>query len=242
MFKMHDNHPVFKGLQLISAAGVSFGHGANDAQKTMGVIAALLLGAGYTSLDADGKTVVVPEWVALGAYSAIALGTLWGGWKIIETMGLKITTLHATSGTAANIGATTAMFGATAMGMPISTTHAAASSIVGAGVGSGKGVNWRVVGRMVLTWLITIPAASLIGFSMFHVTQLPIALAWISVTVILLAFGSWAVWAMLHTIHASDVAAELPPEDVLAEPLQMSPRLIAPADVKTKDDHTPVAS
>ncbi len=96
--KWHDDHPVFKGLQLVAAAGVSFGHGANDAQKTMGVIAALLLSAGYTEIGADGKTVEVPEWAALSAYGAIALGTLWGGWKIIETMGLKITTLHANSG------------------------------------------------------------------------------------------------------------------------------------------------
>ena len=196
-FKMHDNHPVFKGLQLVSAAGVSFGHGANDAQKTMGVIAALLMGAGYTSIGADGSTVIVPEWVALGAYSAIALGTLWGGWKIIETLGLRITTLHATSGTAANIGATTAMFGATSMGMPISTTHAAASSIVGAGVGSGKGVSWRVVGRMLLTWVITIPAATLIGFVMFHLTQLPLVLAWLTVGACVVSFAIWAIWAML---------------------------------------------
>jgi PiT family inorganic phosphate transporter len=150
IFKMRDNHPVFKGLQLVSAAGVSFGHGANDAQKTMGVIAALLLAAGYTTMDAAGEAVVVPEWVALSAYGAIAIGTLWGGWKIIETMGLRITTLHANSGLAANIGATTAIFGATAVGMPISTTHAAASSIVGGGVASGKGANWKVVGEMVL--------------------------------------------------------------------------------------------
>jgi PiT family inorganic phosphate transporter len=147
VFTMHDNHPVFKGLQLVSAGAVSFGHGANDAQKTMGVIAALLLGAGYTELGADGKTVMVPEWVALAAYSAIALGTLWGGWKIIETMGLKLTTLHANSGLAANIGATTAIFGATAVGMPISTTHAAASSIVGGGVASGKGRTGRSSAR-----------------------------------------------------------------------------------------------
>ena len=163
LFRLHDNHPVFKGLQLVSAAAVSFGHGANDAQKTMGVIAALLLGAGYTEMADNGKDLVVPEWAALSAYGAIALGTLWGGWKIIETMGLRITTLHASSGTAANIGATTAIFGATAVGMPISTTHAAASSIVGAGVGSGRGANWRVVGEMVVAWVITIPMAALVG-------------------------------------------------------------------------------
>jgi PiT family inorganic phosphate transporter len=224
-FKWHDNHPAFKGLQLISAGAVSFGHGANDAQKTMGVIAALLLSAGYTHIGADGKTVEVPEWAAISAYSAIALGTLWGGWKIIETMGLKITTLHASSGTAANIGATTAIFGATAVGMPISTTHAAASSIVGAGVGSGKGANWKVVGEMVVAWIVTIPAAATVSFLMYHLTQLPTVLAWITVCAAVISFGSWAVWAMMHTIHAKDVEAEIPVEAVLAEPVPMHPHL-----------------
>ncbi|MCX6432637.1 MAG: inorganic phosphate transporter [Actinobacteria bacterium] len=223
--KARDDHPAFKGLQLVSAAAVSFGHGANDAQKTMGVIAALLLGAGYTQIGADGKTVEVPEWAALSAYTAIALGTLWGGWKIIETMGLKITTLHANSGLAANIGATTAIFGATAVGMPISTTHAAASSIVGAGVGSGKGANWKVVGEMVIAWVLTIPAAATVSFLMFKLTQLPTVAAWISVGIVLVLFGSWAVWAMLHTIHAADVAAEIPAEQELAEPLPGRPHM-----------------
>ena len=154
------------------------------------------------------------------------MGTLWGGWKIIETMGLKITMLHATSGTAANIGATTAMFGATAVGMPISTTHAAATSIIGAGVGSGKGVNWSVVGRMVLAWIATIPAAAAIAFLMLHLTELPTVLAWIVIGAILLAFGSWAIWAMLHTIHASDVEAEVPTEEVLETPLEAHPKLV----------------
>ncbi len=223
--KWHDDHPAFKGLQLVAAAGVSFGHGANDAQKTMGVIAALLLGAGYTDLAADGKTVVVPEWAALAAYAAIALGTLWGGWKIIETMGLKLTTLHANSGAAANIGATTAIFGATAVGMPISTTHAAASSIVGAGVGSGKGANWKVVGEMVVAWAITIPAAATVAFIMFKMTQLPTVAAWLAVGIVVLLFAIWAIWAMLHTIHAEDVEAEILPEDALAEPLPMHPHM-----------------
>lgn len=225
IFKMRDNHPVFKGLQLVSAAGVSFGHGANDAQKTMGVIAALLLAAGYTTMDAAGEAVVVPEWVALSAYSAIAIGTLWGGWKIIETMGLRITTLHANSGLAANIGATTAIFGATAVGMPISTTHAAASSIVGGGVASGKGANWKVVGEMVLAWVITIPAAGLVAFIMYHLTQLPTVAAWIAVGLVVILFGAWAVWAMLHTIHAKDVEAEILPEQELAEHVPAHPHV-----------------
>jgi PiT family inorganic phosphate transporter len=223
--KWHDDHPVFKGAQLVSAAAVSFGHGANDAQKTMGVIAALLLGAGYTDYAEDGKTIVVPEWAALAAYAAIALGTLWGGWKIIETMGLRITTLHANSGLAANMGATTAIFGATAVGMPISTTHAAASSIVGAGVGSGKGANWKVVGEMLVAWIITIPSAATVAFLMYKLTQLPTVGAWIAVGTVVTLFGIWAVWAMLHTIHADDVEAEIPAEEELAEPLPMHPHM-----------------
>ena len=211
----HDNHPVFKGAQLVSAAGLSFGHGANDAQKTMGVIAALMLGAGYTTMSADGSTVLVPEWVALSAYAAITLGTLWGGWKIIETMGLRLTTLHANSGTAANIGATTAIFGATALGMPISTTHAAASSIIGAGIGSGQGARWRVVGEMLLAWVVTIPAAGLIAFGMVSLTRLPRVIAWITIGTIVIAFAAWAIWAMMHTIHAKDVEEEILPEEEL---------------------------
>jgi PiT family inorganic phosphate transporter len=215
IFKLHDDHPSFKGLQLVSAAALSFGHGANDAQKTMGVIGALLLGAGYTT--SDGKNLDVPMWVELSAYSAIALGTLWGGWKIIETVGLRITTLHANSGAAANIGASTAIFGATALGAPISTTHAAASSVVGAGVGSGKGANWKVVGEMLLAWIVTIPFAASIAFGMYWLTQLPTVMAWVVVGAVVIVFGSWVIWAMRNTIHAADVEAEIPSEEELAE-------------------------
>lgn len=214
VFRLHDNHPAFKGLQLVSAAGLSFGHGANDAQKTMGVIAALLMGAGYIS--ADGSTLPVPLWVQVAAYSAIALGTLWGGWKIIETMGLKLTTLHANSGAAANIGANVAIFGATAMGAPISTTQAAASSVVGAGIGSRKGANWKVVGEMVIAWVLTIPASAGMGAFMFFLTQLPTVGAWITVGPITVAFLFWAFRAMAHSMRADDIEAEIPPEEELA--------------------------
>ncbi len=217
IFKMHDDHVAFKGVQLVSAAALSFGHGANDAQKTMGVIGALLLGAGYIQMGADGKTMALPLWVELAAYSAIALGTLWGGWKIIETMGLRITTLHANSGAAANIGASTAIFGATAMGAPISTTQAAASSVVGGGVASGKGANWKVVGEMVLAWVATIPFAAAISFGMYWLTQLPLVLAWILVGGVTGAFTVWVVWAMRNTVHAEDIIAEIPTEEELAE-------------------------
>lgn len=215
LFKMHDDHPVFKGLQVASAAALSFGHGANDAQKTMGVIGALLLGAGYVEMD--GKNIALPLWVEIAAYSSIALGTLWGGWKIIETMGLRITTLHANSGAAANLGASTAIFGATALGAPISTTQAAASSVVGGGVASGKGANWKVVGEMVLAWVLTIPFAAGIAFGMFWLTQLPTILAWVVVGAVVIAFTLWVIKAMRTTIHAADVEAEIPSEQELAE-------------------------
>ncbi|MFI0432669.1 MAG: anion permease [Candidatus Nanopelagicales bacterium] len=220
LFKMHDDHPVFKGAQLVSAAALSFGHGANDAQKTMGVIGALLLGAGY--IEMDGKTLGIPLWVEIAAYTSIAIGTLWGGWKIIETMGLKITTLHANSGAAANVGASVSIFGATygwlfGFNAPISTTHAAASSVVGAGVASGKGANWKVVGEMVIAWIVTIPAAGTVAFLVYWLTQLPTILAWIAVGALLLAFGSWVIWAMRNSVHADDIAAEIPTDQELDE-------------------------
>jgi PiT family inorganic phosphate transporter len=219
-----DNARPFKWLQIMSAAAVSFGHGANDAQKTMGVIAALLAGAGYTTVDASG-TIPVPEWAALSAYAAIALGTLWGGWKIIETMGLRITSLHASSGVAANIGAVTSIFGATSMGIPISTTQAAGSSVMGAGVASGKGLNMKVVGEMLLAWVVTIPSTAALGFLVYKLTQLPPPAAWLSVTALVFVLGGAILYAMTHATRVEDVEAELPDEERLAEPLLPTPRL-----------------
>ena len=113
-------------------------------------------------MQPDGN-LQIDWWIPLVAYSALAVGTVWGGWKIIETMGLRITTLRASSALAANIGAVTAIFGATGMGIPISTTHATASSITGSGVASGQGVNLRVVVKMVASWVITIPSTVVVG-------------------------------------------------------------------------------
>jgi inorganic phosphate transporter, PiT family len=224
VFGLADNAKPFKWLQLVSAAGVSFGHGANDAQKTMGVIAALLVSTGHLAMGADGN-VAVPTWVEFAAYGAIALGTVWGGWKIIETMGLKITTLHASSGVAANIGAVTSIFGATGLGVPISTTHAAASSVAGAGVGSGMGINLKVVGEMVLAWIVTLPTTIVLAFGIFKLTQLPGALAWILVSAVIVVVGSLIVYAMLNSMTAEDVEAEIPDEDVLAIPVPAHPHL-----------------
>jgi inorganic phosphate transporter, PiT family len=206
----------FKALQLISAASVSFGHGANDAQKTMGVIAALLAGAGYLSVGAGAKSIPVPEWVALGAYAAIALGTVWGGWRIIQTMGLRLTTLSARAAVAANLGAVVAIFGATARGIPISTTHAAASSVVGAGVASRKGVNWRVIGEMVVAWIFTMPVTAVIGWLVEKAATLPQPIAGIVVTVLSIALLGGIGWAMRNSIGAQDVEAEVAGAGVLA--------------------------
>ena len=204
----NDDHRVFKVTQLFTAGAVSFGHGANDAQKTMGVIAALLLATGYTTMDANNN-VAVPEWVALSAYSVIALGTLWGGWKIIQTMGLKITSLRASSGAAADIGSAVAIFGATQVGVPVSTTHAAASSIAGAGAGHKAPLHWKVIGQMVLAWVITIPSTIAIAFAMYQLTTLPTPMAYASIGTVLAVFGTWAVWAMIHSIKAKDVQEEV---------------------------------
>ena len=111
----------------------------------------------------------------------------------------------------------TAIFGATALGAPISTTQAAASSVVGAGVSSGKGANWKVVGEMMLAWIFTIPFAAVIAFLMFWLTQLPAIMAWVAVGAVVIAFTLWVIWAMRHTVHADDIEAEIPGEEELAE-------------------------
>jgi inorganic phosphate transporter, PiT family len=226
-----DDAKAFKGLQLLSAAAVSFGHGANDAQKTMGIIAAVLPVGGYMTLRPDGN-LHIGWWIPFLAYSAIAIGTVWGGWKIIETMGLRITTLRASSGLAANLGAVTAIFGATGMGIPISTTHAAASSVTGSGVASGQGVNLRVVTEMVAAWVVTIPSTVIIGWLMYQLTKLPGAAAWIAVGSVLFVLGGWIAWAMARALHASDVAAEIPTEEDLREPVSAIPHLEGHAPVE----------
>ena len=148
----------FRRLQLISAALFSLSHGTNDAQKTMGIIAGVLLTAGYI------KTFEIPMWVILAAHAAIALGTLAGGWRIIHTMGSKITKLQPQGGFAAETGAAIAIFTATHFGIPVSTTHAITGAIVGVGATRRwSAVRWGVAGQIVWAWVLTIPAAGIIG-------------------------------------------------------------------------------
>lgn len=148
----------FRRLQLVSAALFSLNHGANDAQKTMGIISGVLFAAGYL------KTFYIPFWVVLMAHAAISLGTLMGGWRIIHTMGSKITKLQPVSGFAAETGAAIAIFTATQFGIPVSTTHAITGSIVGVGATRRwSAVRWGVAGQIIWAWVLTIPAAAFLG-------------------------------------------------------------------------------
>jgi PiT family inorganic phosphate transporter len=145
-------------LQLLSAAFFSLNHGGNDAQKTAGIITAVLFSSGYLS------AFEVPLWVRFGAYAAIGLGTLAGGWRIIHTMGTKITKLQPVGGFAAETGAALAIFTATHFGIPVSTTHAITGAIVGVGSTHRlSAVRWGVATRIVWAWVVTIPAAGAIA-------------------------------------------------------------------------------
>jgi inorganic phosphate transporter, PiT family len=157
----------FRRLQLLSAAAYSLMHGANDAQKTMGIITAALVAGGYLS------TFEVPLWVILAAHAAIGLGTLSGGWRIIKTMGTKITKLQPVGGFAAETGAAVAIYTATLMGVGISTTHTITGAIIG--VGSTRrlsAVRWGVAGQIVWAWILTIPMSAGIGALTYSLIRL----------------------------------------------------------------------
>ena len=148
----------FRRLQLVSAAFFSLNHGANDAQKTMGIIAGVLFAAGYI------QTFDIPFWVILAAHTAIGLGTLAGGWRIIHTMGSKITKLQPVGGFAAETAAALSILIATQTGVPVSTTHAITGAIVGVGATRRlSAVRWGVAGQIVWAWVLTIPAAFFIA-------------------------------------------------------------------------------
>jgi PiT family inorganic phosphate transporter len=149
----------FRRGQLVSAAAFSLGHGGNDAQKTMGIILAVLIAAGELPADSD-----VPLWVVLSAHTAIALGTLSGGWRIVKTMGSKITRLQPVGGMAAESAAAVTLFAASGAGIPVSTTHTITGAIVGVGAARRlSAVRWGVAGRVVWAWILTIPGAFLIA-------------------------------------------------------------------------------
>jgi PiT family inorganic phosphate transporter len=150
---------VFRHLQFISASAYSLGHGGNDAQKTMGIISALLFAHGL-----EGGQFHVPLWVILSCQAAMALGTMFGGWRIVRTMGSRITHLTPMQGVCAETAGAITLFGVTAMGIPVSTTHTITGAIIGVGVARrASAVRWSVAKDIMVAWIVTMPAAGLIG-------------------------------------------------------------------------------
>ena len=155
---------IFRRGQLFSAAAYSLGHGGNDAQKTMGIITAVLVAGGLMTSGPGGKLPEIPLWVVLIAHAAIALGTLSGGWRIVHTMGSKITKLKPVGGFCAETSGAAALFGTTFAGIPVSTTHTITGAIVGVGATRRlSAVKWGVARRIVWAWVLTIPMAG--GFA-----------------------------------------------------------------------------
>jgi len=156
----------FRALHLISSAAYSLSHGLNDAQKTMGIITVLLYSTGYLSGDFE-----VPHWVAISCYIAIGLGTMTGGWRIIETMGSRITKLSQHQGFSASLGGSVILFTASLLGIPVSTTHTITGAIIGAGVARRESaVRWGVARNVVTAWLITIPASATVAALFYWLT------------------------------------------------------------------------
>jgi PiT family inorganic phosphate transporter len=160
----------FRRLQLVSASAYSLGHGGNDAQKTIGIIWLLLIATGYSS----ASDALPPTWTIVSCYAAIALGTMFGGWRIVKTMGQRITRLKPVGGFCAETGGALTLFLATALGIPVSTTHTITGAIVGVGTTrSASAVRWGVAGNIVWAWIFTIPASAFVA---------PVAY-WISLTI-----------------------------------------------------------
>jgi PiT family inorganic phosphate transporter len=159
----------FRRLQLASSAAYSIGHGSNDAQKTMGIIWLLLISAGVTSTDAA----MPPSWVIVSCYVAIALGTMFGGWRIVKTMGQKITKLRPVGGFAAETGGAITLFMASSLGIPVSTTHTITGAIVGVGSAQRvRAVRWGLAGNIVIAWIVTMPAAAIMAALAYYLGRL----------------------------------------------------------------------
>ena len=169
----HRVDKTFRRGQLLSAAAYSLGHGGNDAQKTMGIITIVLVSGGLLAAGPDGKLPEIPLWVVLTAHAAIGLGTLSGGWRIVHTMGSKITKLKPVGGFCAETGGALTLFGATLAGIPVSTTHTITGAIVGVGATRRlSAVKWGVAGRIVWAWVLTIPIAAIIAAISYFIIQM----------------------------------------------------------------------
>jgi len=160
---------LFRRLQLVSASLYSLGHGGNDAQKTIGIIWLLLIASGY----ANASDPLPPYWVIASCYVAIGLGTMFGGWRIVKTMGQRITKLKPVGGFCAEAGGAVSLFTATALGVPVSTTHTITGAIFGVGsVRNASAVRWGLAHNIVLAWLLTIPAAAFIAAVCYGISLL----------------------------------------------------------------------
>jgi inorganic phosphate transporter, PiT family len=158
-----DKH--FRRLQLLSAAAFSLGHGGNDAQKSMGIIWVALIATGLAT-----KNDPIALWIVLSCHAAIALGTLLGGWRIVKTMGQRITKLKPFEGFCAESAGALTLFGATHFGIPVSTTHVITGAIIGAGARKGvSAVKWGVTTKIFWAWILTIPVSALVSFSIYHI-------------------------------------------------------------------------
>jgi PiT family inorganic phosphate transporter len=153
----HKVDRFFRRGQLLSAALYSIGHGGNDAQKTMGIIVAVLIAAGSMEPTYD----TIPYWIVVSSYSCMALGTAFGGWRIVRTMGMKLTKLRPVGGFAAEVAGAITLFGATFLHIPVSTTHTITGGILGVGtVTKARGIKWGLASRIVWAWVFTIPASA----------------------------------------------------------------------------------
>src|SRR5690349_551692 len=181
---------TFRGLHLVSAGAYSLGHGLNDAQKTMGVITVLLYSTGYL----HGKF-AVPNWVALSCYVAMGLGTLTGGWRIIETMGTRITKLSQHQGFSASAAGSVMLFAASYLGIPVSTTHTITGCVIGAGAARrASAVRWGVAGNVAIAWIITIPASAIVAAIFYWLASGQLLWALGAVAIITFIGYSAAAW------------------------------------------------
>ena len=164
-FTVTEGNNVFRRLQLVSSAIHSMGHGMNDAQKTMGIITMVLFSSGYLHGDFH-----VPLWVVFACYVTIAMGTMAGGWRIVKTMGTKITKLHPMGGFCAETAAASSLIGATLFGIPVSTTHTITGAIMGVGATRRvTAVRWGIAGNILWAWVLTIPISALISAAAFYI-------------------------------------------------------------------------
>jgi len=213
--KLTEDATVFRVLQILATCWLSWAHGSNDAQKTMGVLAATLYAAGY--LDApNAASLVPPLWVVLAAHGAIGCGTLFGGWAIIETMGMNITLITRASGCAANLGTIIAIEAATLLGVPVSTTQAAAAAVTGSGFAARRSLGWTTLKTMCLAWVITLPCSLCIGAIIVQMARVPDPYDLVVGGTILVILLMWGAYLALEAKSMKDVQDRLPSDQSLA--------------------------